>query len=385
MTWRKRLGWSVGGLVGGMLLLGGVLVAQAWTALGSSATGARRERMEHSPEWRDGHFTNPQPLINDMWGSVVGMFHPSPDVSPATPLPTVKGHPERFATPPESGLRVTRFGHSSVLLELDGHRVLMDPMWSERASPLEWVGPRRWFEPLVPLAALPAIDAVLISHDHYDHLDQGTLAAMKDWDTRFIVPLGVGAHLASWGIPESRIVEVDWWQSVTVAGLEVVATPARHASGRKGFDKDATLWAGYAVRGPTHRAYYSGDTGLFPAMKEIGEKLGPFDVTMIEVGQYHQAWPDWHIGPEQAVRAHQLVQGRVFLPVHWGLLGLATHGWTEPIERALAAADKAGVAVIAPRPGQSVEPGAPPPREHWWPSVPWRTGEQDPIVSSQLE
>ncbi|MBJ6764405.1 MBL fold metallo-hydrolase [Myxococcaceae bacterium JPH2] len=385
MTWRKRLGWSVGGLLGVLVLLVGVLAAQAWTALGSSATGARRERMERSPEWRDGHFTNPQPLINDAWGSVAGMFHPSPDVSPSTPPSTVMGNPERFATPPASGLRVTWFGHSSVLLELDGHRVLMDPMWSERASPLDWVGPRRWFPPLVPLAALPAIDAVLISHDHYDHLDRGTLVAMKDWDTRFIVPLGVGAHLSSWGIPESRIVEMDWWQSVPVGGLEVVATPARHASGRKGFDKDATLWAGYAVRGPTHRAYYSGDTGLFPAMKAIGEKLGPFDVTMIEVGQYHQAWPDWHIGPEQAVRAHQLVQGRVFLPVHWGLLGLAAHGWTEPIERALAAADKAGVTAIAPRPGQSVEPGSPPPLERWWPSLPWRTGEQDPIVSSQME
>jgi L-ascorbate metabolism protein UlaG (beta-lactamase superfamily) len=148
-------------------------------------------------------------------------------------------------------------------------------------------------------------------------------------------------------------------------------------------DDDQDLWAGYALIGPQHRVYYSGDTGLFPMMREIGARFGPFDLTMIEVGQYNRAWPDWHIGPEQAVRAHQLVRGRVLLPVHWATFTLAYHGWTEPIERALAAAKSAGVAIVAPMPGQSIEPSKPPAVVRWWPKLPWRTGAQDPIVSSQ--
>jgi L-ascorbate metabolism protein UlaG (beta-lactamase superfamily) len=170
-----------------------------------------------------------------------------------------------------------------------------------------------------------------------------------------------------------------------VGGLDIVCTPSRHASGRTLIDKDKTLWASWALIGPQHRVYFSGDTGLFPAMKDIGERLGPFDVTMIEVGQYDRAWPDWHIGPEQAVRAHQLLRGRVLLPVHWGLFGLAYHGWTEPVERVLAAAGRMGETVIMPKPGQGIEPGAPPAFERWWPDVPWKTAEQAPIVSSQVD
>src|SRR5450631_1508452 len=186
---------------------------------------------------------------------------------------------------------------------------------------------------------------------------------MKDWSTTFIVPLGVGAHLVYWGVPEAHIVELDWWEQAAVGcgGLSIVATPARHASGRTVLDDDATLWAGYALIGAQHRVYYSGDTGLFPALADIGSRLGPFDLTILEVGQYGSAWPDWHMGPEQAVRAHQMVLGRVLLPVHWGTFALAYHAWTEPIERTLAAAAAAGVTVVAPEPGQSLEPEAPPP------------------------
>jgi L-ascorbate metabolism protein UlaG (beta-lactamase superfamily) len=150
-------------------------------------------------------------------------------------------------------------------------------------------------------------------------------------------------------------------------------------------DNDAKLWAGWALIGARHRVYYSGDTGLFPAMREIGARLGPFDLTMIETGQYGRGWPDWHLGPEQAIVAHGLVRGRVMLPVHWGKFVLAYHGWTEPIERVLAAAAPARATILAPRPGQSVEPEAPPPRERWWPDLPWKTAAQDPIVSTQVD
>ncbi|HEY8090702.1 MAG TPA: MBL fold metallo-hydrolase [Polyangiaceae bacterium] len=229
------------------------------------------------------------------------------------------------------------------------------------------------------------VDAVVLSHDHYDHLDCATIIAMKDWDTTFVVPLGLGAHLVYWGVPESRIVEHDWWDRTTIGGVEIVSTPSRHASGRDVVDTGAKLWSGYAFVGPAHRVYYSGDTGLFPALRDIGERLGPFDLTMIEIGQYGEGWPDWHLGPEQAVVAHQRVKGRVMLPVHWATFALAYHGWTEPIERALVAAQAASVSVVVPRPGQSVEPSEPLPLDRWWPNLPWRTASEAPMRASSVD
>jgi L-ascorbate metabolism protein UlaG (beta-lactamase superfamily) len=363
------------------------VLIDGWNAFGARATDGRLARIEASPEWAKGHFVNPQPIRNNYWRTISGLLHMSADVSPKQPVAVASPPGMGLDTPPGTGLRVTWLGHSTVLVEIDGQRILLDPVWGQRASPLEWAGPQRWFPPPIPLADLPPIDAVLISHDHYDHLDRDTIVAMKEWNARFIVPLGVGAHLAYWGVPEARIVEVDWWQHVQVGsgGLEVVSTPARHASGRMLVDDDATLWTGYALLGAAHRVYYSGDTGLFPGLREIGRRLGPFDLTIIEVGQYGRGWPDWHLGPEQAVRAHQLVGGRVMLPVHWGAFALASHGWTEPIERALAAGSSAGVTLLAPRPGQPIEPSAPPPFKRWWPSLPWKTGLEDPIVASQMQ
>jgi L-ascorbate metabolism protein UlaG (beta-lactamase superfamily) len=372
-------------LAGALLVLFlGVVVIDGWRAFGHRAEGARLERMQQSPQWKDGQFANPEALSDDFWGMMSGMFHASPDASPHQPPPAVAIDPARFRSAPASGLRVTWFGHSATLVEIDGKRILTDPVWSERASPLSWIGPLRWFRPPIALDALPHIDAVVISHDHYDHLDFRTLQAMKGWNTKFVVPLGVGAHLAYWGIPESKIVELDWWERARVGDLEIVATPARHASGRHLFDRDAKLWASYAFIGPKHRAYFSGDTGLFPGMKQIGERLGPFDVTLIETGQYHGSWPDWHVGPEQAVTAHRLLRGQVMVPVHWGLLQLAYHGWTEPVERTISAAGQGATQVLSPRPGESVEPGATPRLERWWPNVPWQTAEQSPVISTQL-
>lgn len=380
--------WALRGaavLAGLALLFSIVVLVDGWVAFGRSAEGPRRARMERSPQWSDGSFENPEPLWNDWTGMLTGSMSGSTERTPSGPLPVVRGGAERFATPPASGLRITWLGHSTLLIELDGHRVLTDPVWGERTSPVDWMGPSRWYPPPIALEALPPLDAVLISHDHYDHLDYPTIERMKDWDTLFVVPLGVGAHLAYWGVPEERIVELDWWERTTRGDLEIVCTPSRHASGRVLVDKDATLWAGYALLGPTHRAYFSGDTGLFPALRDIGERLGPFDVTMIEAGAYGQAWPDWHLGPEQTVLAHQLVRGRVLVPVHWGLFDLAFHAWTEPVERVLVAAREAGAPVLVPRPGESVEPGVPRRVERWWPEVPWRTAAQDPIVATRID
>jgi L-ascorbate metabolism protein UlaG (beta-lactamase superfamily) len=265
-----------------------------------------------------------------------------------------------------TGLRVTWFGHSSSLVEIDGARILIDPMWGERASPVPRVGPRRWYAPPIALADLPPVDAVVLSHDHYDHLDRGTIAAIRHWPSRFIVPLGLGARLVRWGVAAEQITELDWWERTTVGAIDVVATPARHASGRALLDRDRTLWCGYALVGPSHRVYYSGDSGPFDALADIGPRLGPFDLTLIQAGAYNTSWPDWHLDPEDAVRLHQSVGGRVMLPVHWGLFNLAFHGWSEPIERVLAAASASGITVATPRPGEPFEPALVAPPNAWW-------------------
>jgi len=379
--WKRRVLLTVGGVV---VLAVAVVLIDAWSGLGHSAHGARLERMQRSKQWKDGRFDNPQPLVNDSWGMLTGLLHVSPHATPAVAPETETADPRLFDAWPASGLRVSWFGHASMLIELDGVRVLTDPMWSERSSPLTWAGPKRWFPAPIALRDLPPIDAVVISHDHYDHLDRETIVALnRDTQALFIVPLGVGAHLALLGCARAPIVDLDWWESRKVGEIEVIATPARHASGRHLFDQNAKLWAGYALVGPEHRVYFSGDTGLFPALKQIGEKYGPFDVTMIEIGQYHQSWPDWHIGPEQAVRAHQWVNGRVMLPVHWALLTLAYHGWTEPVERVLAEGKQQGVTILTPKPGQSIEPKAALALSRWWPEVPWIGADQQPIISTQ--
>jgi L-ascorbate metabolism protein UlaG (beta-lactamase superfamily) len=379
--WKKLLGAAAASLLVALL----VLLGLAWEGMGQAPKGARLARMQRSPQWHDGQFQNPEPIENHFVHMLQGMLSISPDASPRGRIATQTVDPKKLRTPPSSGLRITWLGHSTNLIEIDGTRVLTDPSWSERSSPIGWLGPKRWFAPPIALDALPKIDAVVISHNHYDHLDHRTIMAMREWSSLFIVPLGVGAHLAYWGVPESRIVELDWWEHKQVGALDIVCTPARHASGRTLWDRDQNLWAGYALLGAQHRVFFSGDTGMFPALREIGQRHGPFDASLIEVGQYHGGWPDWHIGPEQAVRAHEWLRGKVLLPVHWGKLQLAYHGWTEPIERVLAAAAQHHVRVLAPMPGQSVEPElATLPLKPWWPSLPWQRADQAPIVSSRV-
>jgi L-ascorbate metabolism protein UlaG (beta-lactamase superfamily) len=325
---------------------------------------------ERSPHYHDGVFVNLEPASlnidteeqrNILWELISGRAMGRP----ATDIPLISPEPRAFEAP-AGRIAVSWFGHSTALLEIDGYRVLTDPVWSERCSPSDVVGPGRMHPPPVPLDALPALDAIVVSHDHYDHLDIGTIIALArtQW-APFVVPLGVGAHLREWGIPDERIIELDWNERAQIDELTLICTPARHFSGRF-LNRNVTLWASWAIIGPAHRAYFGGDTGYTKSFAEIGQEHGPFDVTLMPVGAYNTVWPDIHMNPEEAVQAHVDVNGGLLVPIHWCTFRLAPHPWAEPIERLLAAAGAANVAVAVPKPGGRVDPTATAEFEPWW-------------------
>jgi L-ascorbate metabolism protein UlaG (beta-lactamase superfamily) len=346
-------------------------------SLGARATGLRLERMHASPLWekddaRPG-FRNLGPLRPNLrdpaekMPSMTDFAFGGTRRVPLGPLPAVDPR-ALWRRPSASGLRATWLGHSTVLIEIDGVRLLTDPVWGLRASPSQFLGPRR-FQPIpVALDDLPRIDAVLISHDHYDHLCYPTMLALARTGVPFITSLGVGAHLQAWGIAPERIIELDWWESARVprTEVEVTAAPSQHFSGRSLKDRNATLWSSLVIRSARHRVFFSGDTGLTDQYSEIGSRLGPFDLVMLEVGAFHPAWGDIHLGPKNALEAHQLLGGGAFLPVHWGTFSLAMHAWDEPAETLLALAPKQGVQLVMPTLGQPVEPAHVDTVTPWW-------------------
>ncbi|MGV6473221.1 MBL fold metallo-hydrolase [Azotobacter vinelandii] len=331
------------------------------------ADGLRLERMQASRQYADGGFVNTYPSSTGREPAdrptLVDFLFRGEGRTPERPLPASDPR-ATWRRPVETGLRATWLGHSTVLLEIDGQRILTDPVWGMRASPLPFAGPRR-FQPVpVDIDALPPLDAVLISHDHYDHLDYPSIRALAARRVPFVTSLGVGVHLEAWGVPAGCIIELDWWEhSVLPGGLTISAAPSHHFSGRGLRDRNATLWSSFALRGERHAVFFSGDTGLSPAFAEIGRRLGPFDLVMIEVGAFHPSWGNVHLGPDNALRAWaQLGSGR-FLPVHWGTFNLAMHPWAQPADVLLA---KAPEGLLMPRLGEPVEPARLETPEPWW-------------------
>jgi len=342
---------------------------------GKRAAGERLERMKASPRWVDGAFQNLHPILPQLKTGV-----PMPplreflcsDASrvPAAPLPSLDPR-EAWLKPPETGLRATWLGHSTVLLEIDGLCVLTDPVWGERASPVRIAGPKR-FQPVpVPVAGLPPLDAVIVSHDHYDHLDYPTILELAKLDVPFVTSLGVGAHLQSWGVPAERIVELDWWESVTIAGGrgKISAAPSQHFSGRGIGSRNGTLWSSFLVQTDARTCFFSGDTGLTSEYAAIRQRFGAFDLVMLEVGAFHPAWADIHLGPEYALEALALLGGGAFLPIHWGTFNLALHPWDEPAETLLALAPRRSVTLAMPRLGEPFEPARLEAVTPWWRSA----------------
>ncbi|MFI1585954.1 MBL fold metallo-hydrolase [Embleya sp. NPDC020630] len=357
-------------------MAGHVFTSLAPAAFGARPAGKRLERVRRSPHFRDGAFRNPVPTRRASPGALGKMMRAQRAASglrrPAGAIPLVTASAADFAPAPTTGLRASWLGHATVFVEIDGVRVLFDPVWSTRCSPSAAFGPARLHAVPVRFADLPGPDVVVVSHDHYDHLDLATIVALARRErVLFVVPLGIGAHLERWGVAEDRITELDWHESAEVAGLAFTATPARHYCNRGARVLGTVLWASWVVAGPRHRVFHSGDSGYFPGFADIGREHGPFDLTMIQAGAYAEAWPEVHLHPEGAVQAHADLGGGLMLPIHWGTFDLAPHAWEEPAERSVAAARAQGTGLVVPRPGALFEPalvdGAE--VEPWWREV----------------
>jgi len=322
-------------------------------------------------------FLNPVPTEMAGFGTILKLLpmyiRNKNEVEPKRPLGPFRTDVGVYAAAPASGLRVTWFGHSASLMEIDGLRVLIDPVWEQRASPFQFMGPKRFFQPTLELEALPKLDVVLISHDHYDHLGAKTVRRLARLEAAagatWVTSLGVGRRLRGFGVAAERIVELDWTESVVVGGLKITSWPARHFSGRGIRDRFTTLWASFVLEGPRHRVYYGADSGWWEGFGEIAEQYPGFDLTMLEIGAFHPLWAAIHLGPDNAVRAFEAMSGRggMLMPIHWGLFNLALHAWKQPVERIVELAGERGIPLWMPEPGRPSEVvGGAELRSGWW-------------------
>jgi len=347
------------------------LVLNYYPPLGGKSSKESRERMKESPNFVDGKFRNQISTsvdinLKDTVRLLGEQLKGHPQGRPEAEIPVDAFDPKLFAESSED--QVIWFGHSTLLLKVNGVNVLLDPVFSKSASPVPLVGPKRYSSKLpAEIEDLPDIDAVIISHDHYDHLDYGSIKKLRGKVEKFIVPLGVAGHLVRWGVEPEAIVELDWWDEVPFKGLTIASTPARHSSGRGPGTDGSTLWSSWVIFSEQNRVYFSGDSGYGPHFKEIGSKYGPFDLTLMETGQYDENWAAIHMMPEETIQAHADVQGKLMIPIHWGGFTLALHSWTDPIERVTKAAQQQGASLATPRIGKTVVIGAEEyPTSTWW-------------------
>ena len=331
--------------------------------------GARLERVLGSKQLVEGRFRNVTGLGARLKTSALPLigeyFFGDAQRRPPVPLPFLDPR-ESWSRSVETGLRVTWLGHSTVLLEMDGVRVLTDPVFGERASPVAYAGPRRFHAVPASIAQLPPIDLVVLSHDHYDHLCSASVVQLAKLGVPIVTALGVGHRLEAFGIPAAQITELDWHESHSIAGLTVHATPAQHFSGRGFGDRNRTLWASWVLQSDRHRVFFSGDTGLTEQFRETGATYGPFDLTLLEIGAFHPSWGDIHLGPENALKVFEMLGGGTLLPVHWGTFDLGLHSWNDPGDQILQLAKAQGARVLTPRLGAVFEPTRVDGPTPWW-------------------
>lgn len=350
-------------------------------SFGKLPSGSNLEKIKTSPNYNSEIFVNIEPtemMAEDAsyLGITKSFFSKGIDREPDAALPFIKTN---LLNIDSQKPQLIWFGHSSYLIAVNGLKILVDPVFSERASPVQYVGMKSYPGTMAyPAEAFPNLDFIIISHDHYDHLDYNTILKLKNQTKLFIVPLGVGSHLEHWGVEKSKIIELDWWESKTLLNdFTITATPARHFSGR-GFTRNKTLWASYVLNVHGFRIFTGGDSGYDQSFKKIGEKYGPFDLAMLECGQYDLQWPFIHMMPEETVQASIDLKAKVLMPVHWAKFTLALHPWREPADRALDHAAKLKVRMTTPMIGQPVMLNDPQKFETWW-----RNNELNGSVSSR--
>jgi len=342
------------------------------TCLSSRARTTSLSESATSPQWRDGKFRNAAPRRSPGFRKTLGIAwrvltqKPASTV-PRAPIPVQPLDAAMLAAAPDASL--FRLGHSTLLLKLAGGFWLTDPVFSERASPVQWAGPKRFHAPPIAIADLPPITGVILSHDHYDHLDAAAVRELAPKVALFIAPLGVGDRLVAWGVPAGKVRQLDWWQQTMFAGVRLVAAPAQHFSGRGLSDGNSTLWASWVILTGEQRLFFSGDTGYHAGFKTIGERFGPFAVTFMETGAYDAQWPDVHMQPEQTLQAHLDLRGRWLMPLHNGTFDLAMHAWHEPLDRILALAQAHAVPLATPAMGERLSLARPQAGTRWWQAV----------------
>ncbi|PHI19706.1 hypothetical protein CEQ90_11700 [Lewinellaceae bacterium SD302] len=354
-----------------LFALATALVLNLHPVFGATSSGDSRTRISQSPNQAKGrfHYLEPTKVSTGFDPTKFSAFFRKGDTIPDRPLPTREVKPDHYDRLPAEELRITWFGHSTLLFEIGGKRILSDPIFSAVPSPFSFLGQPR-FENThnYSVEDLPEIDLIILSHDHYDHLDYPSIRKLKDRVQDFVVPLGVGAHLERWGIAANRITELDWWEQTDYAGIQLTCTPARHFSGRGLFNRYSTLWCAWAIRfGDYHNIFHGADSGYGIHFRQVGEKLGPFDFALLECGQYNDMWHQIHAMPEELLQAWDELNVRTIMPIHWGAFKLAMHSWTEPPERLLAAAGRREERILTPYIGKRFSPyEVEENRERWW-------------------
>ncbi|HFJ9437661.1 MBL fold metallo-hydrolase [Bacillus sp. BLCC-B18] len=286
----------------------------------------------------------------DIIGLMTDYFKMKSKLRPVKNLPIVLSDKNN-----ESLESVTWFGHSASLLKIEGKTLLLDPMFGDAFSPFPLFTSKRYSGAFsLERDDLQEIDAIIISHNHYDHLNYKSILQLKDRAKHFYVPTGVAQYLIKWGVSPSKISEHNWWDEITFDTIKLVCAPARHFSGRSMTDRDCSLWCSWLILGQETKVFFSGDSGYAPHFKEIGDKYGPFDLTLMECGQYDPRWSAIHMLPEETVQAHMDVKGELLLPIHWGAFTLALHEWSDPIERVTKEAKRLEVKITTPQIGESI-------------------------------
>jgi L-ascorbate metabolism protein UlaG (beta-lactamase superfamily) len=364
----------IGSLIGiTSIIFGIVMFVSCAATFGGNPNQTRLNKMKQSKNFKNGKFHNvmntPMGMQNgSTFKTMKDFFFGGENRVPKETIPFIKLDSLELNYRNTEEVKVTWLGHSSVLISFEGYIFLTDPMFGKRASPVSFMGPKR-FNDLLPLSleGVKKIDAIIISHDHFDHMDYKTIKKLHSKTGKFFVPLGVGAHLEEWGVHPEKIVELDWWEENQFQeGIMLISTPARHFSGRGLNNRNETLWTSWVIKSQKHKIYFGGDSGYSPSFREIGEKYGPFDLTMLECGAYNKAWPYIHMMPEETAQAHLDLGGKVLLPIHWGQFNLSLHPWTEPIERLLKKAETEKINVTTPKIGESFELKGLIPKADWW-------------------